>query len=44
MKQIFQLGETNRTFRNWYKLNLNVSKVNQASYGEKSLRYYGPKI
>ena len=39
MKQIFQLRETNRTFRNQYKPNLNVSKVNQASYGEKSLRY-----
>ena len=44
MKQIFQLRETNRTFRNKYKLNLNVPKVNQVSYGEKSLRYYGPKI
>ena len=44
MKQIFQRRETNRTFRNQYKLNLNVPKVNQVSYGEKSLRYYGPKI
>ena len=44
MKQIFQLRETNRTVRNQYKLNLNVPKVNQVSYGEKSLRYYGPKI
>ena len=44
MKQIFQLRETNRTFRNQYKLNLNVPKVNQVSYGEKSLRYYGPKV
>ena len=44
MKQIFQLRETNRTFRNQYKLNLNVPKVNQVSYGEKSLRNYGPKI
>ena len=44
MKQIFQLRETKRTFRNQYKLNLNVHKVNQVSYGEKSLRYYGPKI
>ena len=26
------------------KQNLNVPKVNQASYGEQSLRYYGPKI
>ena len=44
MKQIFQLRETNRTVRNQYKLNLNVPKVNEVSYGEKSLRYYGPKI
>ena len=36
--------ETNRTVRNQYKLNLNVSKVNQVSYGEKGLRYYGRKM
>ena len=35
MKQIFQLRETNWTVRNQYKLNLNVPKVNQVSYGEK---------
>ena len=34
IKQIFQLRETNRSFRNQYKLNLNVPKVNQVSYGE----------
>ena len=44
IKQIFQLRDPNRTVRNQYKLNLNVPKVNQVSYGEKSLRYYGPKI
>ena len=44
MKQIFQLRGTNRTVRNQYKLNLSVPKVNQVSYGQKSLRYYGPKI
>ena len=44
MKQIFQLRETNRTVRNQYRLNLCVPKVNQVSYGEKSLRFYGPKI
>ena len=44
MKQIFQLRETNRTVRNQYKLNLSVPKVNQVSYGGKSLRFYGPKI
>ena len=44
MKRNFQLRETNRTVRNQCKLNLKVPKVNQVSYGEKSLRYYGPKI
>ena len=44
IKQIFQLRDPNRTVRNQYKLNLNVPKVNQVSYAEKSLRYYGPKI
>ena len=44
MKQTLQLSETNRTVRHRYKLNLSVPKVNQVSYGEKSLRYYGPKI
>ena len=33
MKQIFRLREANRTVRNQYKLNLNVPKVNQISYG-----------
>ena len=44
MKQTFQLRETNRAVRNQYRLNLSVPKVKQVSYGEKSLRYYGPKI
>ena len=44
MKQTFQLRETSRTVRNKYKLNLSVPKVNQVNYGEKSLRFYGPKI
>ena len=33
LKQIFQLREANRTVRNQYKLNLNVPKVSQISYG-----------
>ena len=44
VKQIFQLRKTNRTARNQYKLNLSVPKVSQVSYGEKRLKYYGPKI
>ena len=43
MKQIFQLRETNRTFRNQYKLNLSVPKVNQVSYSEKVLDIMGLK-
>ena len=44
MKQIFSLRQTNRTVRNQYKLNISALKVNQVSYGEKSLRYSGPKV
>ena len=44
MKQFFQLRETNRTVQNQCKLNLIVPKVNQVSYGKKSLGFYGPKI
>ena len=44
VKQIFQLRKTNRTARNQSKLNLSVPKVSQVSYGEKRLKYYGPKI
>ena len=43
MKQIFQLRETNGTFRNQYKLNLSAPKVNQVSYGEKVLDIMGLK-
>ena len=35
IKQIFQIRETNRTVRNKYKLNFNVPKANQVSYGKK---------
>ena len=42
MKQISQLRETNRTVRNQYKLNLSVPKINQVSYGEKSLKSRTP--
>ena len=41
MKQLFQLGETNKLVQTQ---DIHVPKVNQVSYGEKSLRYYGPKI
>ena len=39
-----KIREINRTVRNQCKLNLSVPKFNQVSYGENSLRCYGPKI
>ena len=44
MNKIFKLRKTNREIRSNYKLNLNVPTINQVSFGDKSLRYYGPKI
>ena len=44
MKQTFKLRKTKRTVRHMHKVNLSVPKVSPVSYGEKSLRYYGPKI
>ena len=44
VNQIFQLRETSRAVRGNYKLNLDVPAINQVSFGDKSLRYYGPKI
>ena len=34
----------NETVRSNYKLNLDVLTINQVSFGDKGLRYYGPKI
>ena len=44
MNEIFVLRKTNRAVRNQYKLNLEVSIINQATFGAKSIRYLGPKI
>ena len=44
MNEIFELRKTNRAVRNQYKLNLEVSIINQATFGAKSIRYLGPKI
>ena len=44
MKQIFQLGETNRVVWKHYKLHLSISKFNQVSCGSESQSYYVPKI
>ena len=44
MQELFKLRETNRNVRKKYKLNSNISVVNQVNYGTKSLRIFGPKI
>ena len=44
MNGIFKLRETSRAVRSNYKINLDVPAINQVSFGDKSLRYYGPKI
>ena len=44
MNEIFRLRFTNRTVRSQYRLKLDIPKVNQVSFGNKSIRYFGPKI
>ena len=44
MNEIFKLRKTSRAVRSNYKLNLDVPTINQASFGDKSVRYYGLKI
>ena len=44
MNEIFKLRKISRAVRSNYKLNLDVPTINQVSFGDKSLRYYGPKI
>ena len=44
MNEIFRLGVTNRIVRSQYKLDLDTSRVNQVSFGNKSIRSFGPKI
>ena len=44
MNKIFKLIKTSRVVRSNYKLNLNVPTINQVSFGDKSLRYFGPKM
>ena len=39
-----RLRVTNRAVRSQYRLNLNIPKVNQVSFGNKSIRSFGPKI
>ena len=44
MNEIFTLRVTNRMVRSQYRLNLDIAKVNQVSFGNKSVRSFGPKI
>ena len=44
MNEIFRLRVTNRMGCNQYRLNLDIPKVNQVSFGNKSIRSFGPKI
>ena len=41
---IFKLGITDRLTREKYKLNLEISKSNQVTFGTRNLRSYGPNI
>ena len=44
MWEIFKTRKTKRAVRDRYKINLEIPRVNQAWFGTKSLRFYGPKI
>ena len=44
MNDIFKLRNTDRLTREKYKLNLEIPKPNQATFGTRSLRSYGQKI
>ena len=44
MNNIFKLKINGREFRDKYKLNLDIPKWNQRTFGYKSLKVLGPKI
>ena len=44
MNENFKLRKASRAVCSNYKLNLDVPNINQVSFGDKSLRYYRPKI
>ena len=44
MKNVFEMKTDNRIFREKYKLNLNIPRRNQVTFGTNSLKSYGPKI
>ena len=44
IKTIFEKRDKNRVTRDRYKLNLNISRRNQATFGTKNIKFYAPKI
>ena len=44
MNDIFKLRNADRLTREKYKLHLEIPKPNQATFGTRNLRSYGPKI
>ena len=44
MKKIFEKRDENRVTRDRYKLNLNIPRRNQVTFGTKSLKFYRAKI
>ena len=44
MKNIFEMNANNRIVREKYKLNLNIPRTNQVTFGTNSLKSCGPKI
>ena len=44
MNEIFRLKVTNKTVRSHYRLNIDIPKVNQDTFGNKSIRSFVPKI
>ena len=44
INEIFRLKVTNRIVRSQYRLDLDIPRVNQVRFGNKSIRSFGPKI
>ena len=44
MKEIFEKRNGNQVICDRYKLNLNIPRRNQVTFGTKSLKFYGAKI
>ena len=44
MKEIFEKKDENRVTRDRYKLNLDIPRRNQVTFGGKCLKFHGPNI